>query len=519
VTGTGTSAPGDAGGATGSAGLPPALAGHEPSATALIEGERRITYGDLVDRVGRTAGGLRQRGVGRGGRVVVTASNTIDAVVAYLGVQAAGAAAVMLNPRSPRAELAARLQLTHAELVVLGGPDADLPDGLDIVRPCGAPAGDGAGDTPELDGPPPPFEAADDDVATVLFTSGATGSPHPVALSHANLAAVQRAQIRQAGGRLGPSSVALGALPIAHVFGLNGTVATLLRAGGAVVLVDRFSPGATLDLIARQGVDVVSAVPQMWAAWVAGDARGDELSRVVRAVSSATHLPPAVSDAVRERFGVRVAGGYGLTESSGTILLDDLVDPLPTTVGRPLEGVELCLVDLDVVEAGLDPDLGPDLREVEAELGDRGELWVRGPSLFLGYLDDPAATARVSRHGWLRTGDVGVADDDDRITIVDRIKDVVIVSGFNVSPSEVEDVLVDHPSVGAALVVGEADERTGERVVAFVTPSGGAPPEPEALIAHCRSRLARYKVPSRVVVSVELPSTDGGKAVRHLLRD
>ena len=123
------------------------------------------------------------------------------------------------------------------------------------------------------------------------------------------------------------------------------------------------------------------------------------------------------------------------------------------------------------------------------------------------------------RHGWLRTGDVGVADDDGRITIVDRIKDVVIVSGFNVSPSEVEDVLVAHPSVGAALVVGEADERTGERVVAFVTPSDGAPPDPDTLVAHCRSRLARYKVPARVVVSAELPSTDGGKAVRHLLRD
>ena len=526
---SGTGATGGTGGAgsgtdvsAGPAGLPPVLAGHDAASTALIDGERRVTYGELVDRIGRTAGGLRQRGVGRGGRVAVTASNTIDAVVAYLGVHAAGATAVMLNPRSPRAELTARLQLTRAELVVLGGPDVELPDGLDVVRPRGAPAGDGAGpgvDAPELDGPPPPWEAADGDLATVLFTSGATGAPHPVALSHGNLAAVQRSQIRQAGDRLGPSSVALGSLPIAHVFGLNGTVATVLRAGGAVVLVDRFSPGATLDLIARQGVDVVSAVPQMWAAWVASDARGDELSRVVRAVSSATHLPPTVSDAVRERFGVRVAGGYGLTESSGTILLDDLADPLPTTVGRPLDGVQLCLVDLDVVEAGIDPDLGPDLSEVEAELGDRGELWVRGPSLFLGYLDDAAATARVTRHGWLRTGDVGVADDDDRITIVDRIKDVVIVSGFNVSPSEVEDVLVDHPSVGAALVVGEADERTGERVVAFVTPAGGAPPEPEALIAHCRNRLARYKVPSRVVVSAELPSTDGGKAVRHLLRD
>jgi long-chain acyl-CoA synthetase len=227
-----------------------------------------------------------------------------------------------------------------------------------------------------------------------------------------------------------------------------------------------------------------------------------------------------VSSAVRQRFGVPVAGGYGLTETAGTVLLDDLVAPVATTVGRPLDGVELRLIDLDVLQGDADAALADGvLADAEAEQGDRGELWVRGPSLFAGYLDDPAATSRVLQGGWLRTGDVGVADEDGRITIVDRIKDVVIVSGFNVSPSEVEDVLVGHASVGAALVVGEADTRTGERVVAFVTPADGARPEPDTLIAHCRTRLARYKVPARIVVSTELPSTDGGKAVRHLLRD
>jgi long-chain acyl-CoA synthetase len=286
-----------------------------------------------------------------------------------------------------------------------------------------------------------------------------------------------------------------------------------------VVLVERFSPASTLALIDRHRVDVVSAVPQMWAAWIATDARGDELSHVVRAVSSATHLPPAVSSALSERFGVRVAGGYGLTETAGTVLLDDLDDPVPTTVGRPLEGVELRLVDVEVAADGLLDALTDDFSDVEAELGDRGELWVRGPSLFPGYLNDPVASAKVLRNGWLRTGDVGVADDDGRITIVDRIKDVVIVSGFNVSPSEVEDVLVAHPSVAAALVVGESDERTGERVVAFVTPADGGRPDPDTLVAHCRGRLARYKVPARIVVSAELPTTDGGKAVRHLLRE
>jgi long-chain acyl-CoA synthetase len=451
----------------------------------------------------------------------VAAANSIDAVVAYLGVHAAGATAVMLNPRAPRPELEGRVLATGTSLVIVGDSEIDLPELCPVVGPAGAASSAGR---PVLDGPAGALgtvgSAGGSGPATILFTSGATGSPHPVVLSHRNLAAVQRAQIRQAGDRLGPQTIALAVLPLAHVFGLNGTLATVLRTGGSVVLVDRFSPGATLELVARHRVTALSAVPQMWAAWAAsGDARGDELASVTRAVSSATHLPPTVSSAVQARFGVRVAGGYGLTETAGTILLDDLDEPVPTTVGRPLDGVELRLVDLDALADDASAAIAADFADAEAEPGDRGELWVRGPSLFAGYLDDAAASAKVLRNGWLRTGDVGVVDDDGRVTIVDRIKDVVIVSGFNVSPSEVEDVLVSHESVGAALVVGEADERTGERVVAFVTAADGSRPDPEALVAHCRGRLARYKIPARIVVSDELPSTDGGKAVRHLLRD
>jgi long-chain acyl-CoA synthetase len=230
-------------------------------------------------------------------------------------------------------------------------------------------------------------------------------------------------------------------------------------------------------------------------------ANGQELASVERATSSAAHLPAAVAEAVYGRFGLRVAAGYGLTETSGTICLDDVSNPTTDTVGRPLGDTVIRLVDED---------------GYEAEPGEPGEIWVKGSSIFVGYLGAHGPSA-LSPGGWCRTGDVGVLDDDGRLTIVDRVKDVIIVGGFNVAPAEVEDVLLSHPSVAGAAVVGEPDERTGERVVAYVVASRDDL-STDQLLEHCRRHLARYKVPSRVEQRDELPATDSGKWVRRLLR-
>ncbi len=339
----------------------------------------------------------------------------------------------------------------------------------------------------------------------ILFTSGVGGAPRPASLSHANLAAVQRGVIDQRGSGIDTSTIALGVLPLAHVFGLNSVLGTVLRAGGAVVLADRFDAGETLDLVIRHRVTAIAAVPQMWAAWAAQrDACSGAMATVTRAMFSAEHLPSATVDAVHERFGIRVGGGYGLTETAGTIVLDDLSSPSPPAVGWPLGEVQLRLVDPD---------------GVEVDVGDRGEIWVRGPSLFRGYVGDQVSLPSLFLPGgWYCTGDVGILDEAGRLTIVARTKDVVIVSGFNVSPTEVEDVIKSHPTVSDALVVGEPDGRGGERVVAFVTPSAGVAPNPEALQELCRRSLARYKVPSRIELRADLPTTDGGKPIRRLLR-
>jgi long-chain acyl-CoA synthetase len=482
-----------------------AVASADPASVAVIEGDRRLTYGALVDLVGRTAAGLRRRGVVPGGRVAVAAPAGLDGVVAYLGIQAAGCAAAMLNPRSPRPELEAQLDQLDVALVVLGADRVDLPANIPAARPAGSVSNL---DLPVLDEPAVgDVTISEGSPAAILFTSGVAGAPRPAILSHANLAAVQQGVIDQPGSGIAPSTIALGVLPLAHVFGLNSVLGTMLRAGGSVVLADRFDAAETLELVVRHGVTAIPAVPQMWAAWAdVPDPPPHAMATVTRAMSSAEHLPSATAGVVLERFGVRIGGGYGLTETAGTIVLDDLSSPSLAAVGRPLGAIQLRLVDLE---------------GVDVELGDRGEIWVRGPSVFLGYAGRELSLPSLFHPGgWYRTGDVGILDDQGRLTIVARIKDVVIVGGFNVSPTEVEDVLTSHPAVSAALVVGEPDGRGGERVAAFVIPSAGlAMPEPAALQEFCRRRLARYKVPARIEVRAKLPATDTGKPIRRLLRD
>jgi long-chain acyl-CoA synthetase len=480
--------------------LPDAVRRTDPNTVAIIagDGSGSLTYGALADRIDRTAAGLRERNIGLGARVAIATPLGIDGIVAYLGVQAAGAAAVMLYPRSPRPELEARLAAAEPELLI-AGDGVVIPSGIAVARPAGA---SGESDAPLLDGSGSPSAIDSDTTAVILFTSGVSGPPRPVRLTHTNLAVVQQAMIEQPSSGLGRSTVALALLPISHVFGLNSLVGTMLRAGAAIVTLDRFDPVQSLELVTRHGVTAISAVPQMWSAWSGADVPDDAMRTVTRATSSAAHLPPDVAERVQRRFGVRIAAGYGLTETAGTICLDDPLDPVLNTVGRPLGSTELRLVDDD----------GED-----AEPGDPAEIWLRGPSVFAGYVGAFADDIVLEPGGWLRTGDIGVLADDGRLMIVDRVKDVIIVGGFNVTPTEVEDVLLLHPTVSAALVVGEADERSGERVVAYVVPHAGASIDAAALVEHCAAHVARYKVPVRIEVRDDVPTTSSGKTVRRLL--
>jgi long-chain acyl-CoA synthetase len=242
----------------------------------------------------------------------------------------------------------------------------------------------------------------------------------------------------------------------------------------------------------------------MWTAWVnLADASPDSFAGVRRSRSGASALPRSTYDLMNERFGITVGEGYGLTETSPVVSTVVENDIRAGSIGRPLPGIALRLVDSD----------GQD-----ALVGDAGEIWVRGPNVFAGYWGDDEATTRVlTDDGWLMTGDIAIADDDGHLALVDRAKDIIIVLGFNVYPAEVEEVLLTHRAVRQAVVVGRPHPTSGESVVAHVVLTDGVAAEEDDIIEHCAELLARYKCPSKVFMAKELPIAPSGKLIRRLV--
>jgi long-chain acyl-CoA synthetase len=327
-------------------------------------------------------------------------------------------------------------------------------------------------------------------------------------LTHGSLLANIEQMNAHPGLRAHADDVTLGVLPLFHVYGLNVTLGLSLAAGAAVSLIDHFHPAETLARVRADGVTVIAAVPAIYSAWLALDAEtapADAFAKVRLCASGATALDTQVARNMRTRFGVVVHDGYGLTVASPVVTTTAVAnEPRVGSVGPPIPGVELRLLDTDGVEV-LD--------------GDPGEIVVRGPNVFAGYWNDSATTNAVLVDGWLHTGDIAVADADGWITLVDRAKDIIIVSGFNVYPGEVEDALRAHPDVADVAVVGEPHPRTGESVVAYVVAQPGRRPDPVELSRHAGRRLARYKLPTRVDVVDSLPRTLAGKLVRRALTD
>jgi long-chain acyl-CoA synthetase len=461
-------------------------AGETPDAIALRAGTDAVTYRELESRAARVAGALRAEGVEPGARVTIEGHNTIAFVASYLGVLRAGAVAVPLNPHAPDPELDRELAAVEPA-VVLG-------------RPL-----DGAGDAE----PATTVAREDSDVAVLLFTAGTAGAPKAAMLTHGNLASNIRQVLDHPGLALNAGDVSLGALPLFHVFGLNAVLGIGLAAGASTVLLEHFDAVAAVYAVRDHLVSVLAGVPAMYHAFLELDdavAPAETFESVRLAVSGAAPIDVDVLDGMRKRFGVVVHEGYGLTEAAPIVTTSAIGrrEPAAGDIGPALPGVDVRLVDAD----------GGDVLP-----GDPGEIWVRGPNVFPGYWRDPDATGRaLTRDGWLRTGEVAVADDDGELSLVDRAKDLVIVSGFNVYPAEVEEALLEHPDVAEAAVVGEPDPRTGEAIVAFVVPEAGARPDADALLAHCARSLARYKCPTRVEIVDALPRSFAGKVLRRELR-
>jgi long-chain acyl-CoA synthetase len=500
-----------------------AAASQDPDGVALVEHRverRELTWRQLDEAADAVARGLSARGLVAGQRVAVVMANRIDLPIAYFGILRGGMVAVPINPRSTTSEIGRMLADSVARVVlcdeagvrqVREAVTADhrvsvIVDGAKPVK----------GETAFADflvaatGGEPAAPADAEALAVVLYTSGTSGKPRGAMLTHRALIANIEQIARLDPPAMASDDVCLGLLPMFHIYGLNCVLGQAVRQRARVLLVDGFDPGGLLDQIQAEGVTNIPLAPPVVAAWAGRDDLREKLAGVRLILSGASALDPELAETFLASSGHHIEQGYGLTETAPVIATtlgsprDAHTSPKPGSVGRALPGIEV-----RVVEAN-----GKDSRP-----GDPAEIWVRGGNLFSGYWPDGVDGPRSD--GWYPTGDIGFLDRDGDLTLVDRLRELVIVSGFNVYPFEVEDVIAEVPSVAQVAVVGLPDEDTGEAVVAFVVPEQPDADEStisEAVAAHCRTRLARFKQPRRVVVVQGLPHSATGKVAKGRLR-
>ncbi len=503
-----------------------------PDRVAVVEAAsgRRMTWAELDAEADRVASGLAALGLVAGFRVAIALPNRIELVAAYLGALRARLVAVPVNPQSTTGETVRTIADSGARLVVadlstvatvrsavagfedaLVGADEELRARTVVPRVVVAAAPTLPGEVAwrELLGEEPRGIPVPDDpeaLAVLLYTSGASGRPRAAMLSHRALLA----NIEQAAAVDPPlvtgDDVVLGVLPLFHVYGLNAVLGQVLRQQARLVLTEGFDVEGTLDLVEDEAVTVVPVAPPVLAYWRDVEDLAGRLHGVRTVLSGSAPLAPELVAEFEERARVTVHQGYGLTEAAPVVTSTQCSrTPKRGSVGAALPGIELRLVD----EGGHAP-----------EGADPGEIRVRGQNLFSGYWPD--GTDGPDRDGWWATGDVGFLDADGDLFLVDRLKDLVIVSGFNVYPVEVEDTIVELDAVAEAAVIGVADDATGEAVVAYVKQRAGSSLAPdevaEQVREHCAARLARFKQPTLVHVVDELPHTPTGKIAKGRLR-
>jgi len=487
--------------------IPRAAATRTPDAPALSEGTaedgRTLSYAALVGEIDRYAALLRGRGVRPGDRVLLVSENCITQVALIFAASTVGAWIVNLNPRLSAPEIDAIQLHCGARLALYTA--ALSPEAAAHAARAGASS---AADTDVMIGPlneacaPEPVQ--DDQVAALVYTTGTTGQPKGVMLSHRNLLFVAGVSSRLRG--LVPQDRAWGVLPISHVYGLTSVLLGTLSAGACLQLAPRFTPDTMLRAIRDDGLTIVQGVPAMYARLLelAGNARLP--SRLRFAYAGGSPLDPDLKRRVEALLGLPLHNGYGLSEAAPTVSQTRLDAPrADTAVGQPIPGVDVRIVDQS----------GRDLADGEA-----GELWVRGPNVMRGYYREPLLTAAALRPGgWLNTGDMARRGEDGTLFIVGRTRELIIRSGFNVFPLEVETVLNAHPGVTQSAVVGKAAADGNEEVVAFVQPDPRQAPTVDQLQAWAAERLAPYKRPGRIVLMKALPAAATGKILKNALKE
>ncbi len=488
-----------------------------PDKVALeLIGQAPVTYGQLEATVRRAMRFLQHSGVRQGDRVALQLPKCLPFVALHLAIMRLGAVSLPLNPDYPPRELAyflddaeVSLFFAHesnrevvealrpslpalAQVVYLNGDDAQFHELLAASDPAAA------------GGEPAPIAVDPDLTALMIYTSGTTGRPKGAMISHGNLTANIEA-LHQAWGWQ-ESDVLLHVLPLFHVHGLVVALHGALHAGATTLLLPRFDAERTLQTLVERRCTVFMAVPTIHRLLLdAPGAAGYDLSHMRLLTSGSDRLPDDLFQAFQHTFGHTLLERYGMTETGMNLSNPLTGERRVGSVGLPLPGVEVRIVDS---ESG---DRLPD--------GQVGELQVRGSHVCKGYWRQPDKTAEAfTPDGWLKTGDLALRERDGYITLKGRSKDLIISGGLNIYPPEVELALAGHPAVAASAVIGCPDAKWGERVTAVIVPMPGSQPDPDQIIAYCRERLAAYKAPKKVIFVAAMPRNALGKVQKAQLR-
>lgn len=480
---------------------------------ALVDGPsgRSLTFGGLRDAVQRLAGGLIERGYAPGRTIALMAPNLPEYAVVFHAVAWAGGTVTTINPTYTAPEVHHQLVDSGAELLITVAPFLDTARAAaeetgvrDIAVIGGA---DGATGLDDLMGQPLTAQVPvdpDEHVVVLPYSSGTTGLPKGVMLTHKNLVVNVDQGLAAIPVAEGEPTVAF--LPFFHIYGQTVFLNLYLAGGGMPITLPRFDLELFLRLVQDHRTPRIFSVPPVAIA-LAKHPMVDQfdLSAVRVVFSAAAPASASLTDAVAARLGVTAIQAYGMTELSPVSHTVPEHAPRPGAVGTSVPSTECRIVDPDTLQ-----DVPP---------GAEGELWVRGPQVMKGYLNNPEATAKtITPDGWLRTGDLGVFDDDGYLYIRDRVKELIKVKGFQVPPAEVEAALLTCPGVLDAAVIGRPDDEAGEVPEAFVVAAPGAGLTEQAVIDHLAGRLAHYKLPRRVQFIDAIPKSASGKILRRILK-
>lgn len=466
------------------------------SRAALIEESKKWTFAELSGEANRIAATIRENV--KGDTVGVLLLNSQKYIATMLGIWKAGKTAVPLNYLLPPADLGFIIKDSGMSGLV---SSQFFAQALAAIKPLFGDKGVilMADEPGFMASPAASLPAEYRDPALFLYTSGTTGRPKGVVLSHDNL--IANVESCQKAGEFDYRDSFLCLLPFFHTYAITGTFLLPLLNGSTMVLVDRFQPLKVLGLIQEHKISVFLAIPSMYRVLAATD--GDfNVSSVRFPISGGEPLPPAVAEAFEKRFGVPIFEGYGQTEAAPVVTLNTPDGRKPGTIGKPVPGVEVAIWD-------------DENRVLPA--GEVGEIMVRGRNVMQGYHHLPEETSKTITNGWLHTGDLGNLGKEGFVTITGRKKDLIISAGENIYPREIEDVLAQHPKVKEVAVIGVKDDVRGEVPKAFVIVREGVTADEKELRAFCRENLASYKAPKYIELVADLPRTPTGKVLKRML--